>query len=83
MRHCADERFLPCHRKFQDPRINRKLLELDVYEASERIVSEEHLDLSAPFYNTIRGLLLSPQEIIQRGDKKNVWTYFETDEGCE
>ncbi|VWX58291.1 hypothetical protein VARIO8X_130128 [Burkholderiales bacterium 8X] len=50
------------------------------WEIREGLLSDEYLDLASPFYNAIRGAHYCPPEIIQRGDKKYAWTFFETDE---
>jgi hypothetical protein len=47
------------------------------WEIRERLVSDEYLEISSPFYNTIRGGLYEPPEVIMQDGRYYTWVDFE------
>lgn len=47
------------------------------WEVREGLLPDKYHDFSAPFYNTIRGELYAPPEVIMRDGKYYAWTEFE------
>lgn len=53
-----------------------------VRELGEGWLPREYTQISAPFYNTIRGAHLQPPEIIEKDGKRYAWANFEDLDGA-
>jgi len=58
-------------------RLPYKGFEPHTRELGEGGLPREYTRISAPFYNTIRGVHLSPPEIIEKDGKRYAWAEFE------
>lgn len=47
------------------------------WEIREGTIPSEYIEISSPFYNTIRGEHMVPPEIIEQDGHRYAWAYFE------